>query len=431
MFGRNRELEAENRQLEATNRQLCSYISAIRTHIGYIMFTPGGDILDANEIFLSLVGYSIDEIKGKHHKIFCEQDYARSGEYHTFWANLNAGISQNGTFKRIDKNGEALWLESNYFPVRENGKVTKVIKIASDVTQHHIDLLDRNAMFDAISRSLAVIEFTPDGTILSANSNFLAATGYQLEQVVGKHHRMFCHDSFYRQNPDFWQQLANGHFNSGKFERINSAGESVWLEATYNPMKNAEGKVYKVIKFASDITERIQAALAAVEAASSTSEETSQITTHAKELLGDAVSTSNQVASQIHEAASLTDKLSTQSDSISEIVTTIRAIAEQTNLLALNAAIEAARAGDQGRGFAVVADEVRQLAARTSEATQEISTVVGENHQLTHQIKQQMEDVSTISTQGQDRINQVSEGVEQIAEGVTNFAQVVNQLGQQ
>ncbi|WP_425401964.1 methyl-accepting chemotaxis protein [Gilvimarinus chinensis] len=169
----------------------------------------------------------------------------------------------------------------------------------------------------------------------------------------------------------------------------------------------------------------------AVEAASSTSEETSQITLNAKGLLDDAVATSAQIAEQIKQAADITDRLNTQSESISDIVTTIRSIADQTNLLALNAAIEAARAGDQGRGFAVVADEVRQLAGRTSEATEEITKVVSDNHELAQQIKKQMEQVSQISEQGETKIHHVSDGVDQIEQGVMNFAQTVNRLAEQ
>jgi len=312
--------------------------------------------------------------------------------------------------------------------VRHGERVVKVIKIAADITQAKNAHLDRNALFSALDKSLAVIEFDPTGVILSANDNFLKTVRYRLADVVGKHHRIFCYDNFYRANPDFWSRLAAGHFQSGQFERKNAQGESVWLEATYNPIFDNEGKVYKVIKFASDITERITTGRNAVEAAASPSEETSQITTNARHVLEEAVATSTRIATQITQAAQVTHELNNQSQSISEIVSTIRAIAEQTNLLALNAAIEAARAGDQGRGFAVVADEVRKLAGRTSEATAEIASVVSANHALTQPIREQMEQVSQISGQGQDKIVEVATGMKEIEQGVANFALIVHQL---
>jgi methyl-accepting chemotaxis protein len=172
----------------------------------------------------------------------------------------------------------------------------------------------------------------------------------------------------------------------------------------------------------------VNTGLHAVEAASSTCEETSQITTNARFVLEDAISTSARISAQITQAAQVTDELNSQSQSITEIVSTIRAIAEQTNLLALNAAIEAARAGEQGRGFAVVADEVRKLAARTSEATTEIASVVNANHVLTKSIREQMEQVRSISGQGLEKIEGVSVGMKEIEQGVNNFALIVNQL---
>ncbi|WP_305881956.1 PAS domain-containing methyl-accepting chemotaxis protein [Gilvimarinus sp. DA14] len=430
MFGKNKEQEAHIGELENNNRELAASLDAIRNHMGYIEFTPSGDILDANNLFLDVVGYPLEEIRNRHHRMFCDSGYAASEEYQSFWRALAAGEGQQGTFKRYGKRGNVIWLEASYFPVFEGNRVSKVIKIASDVTESRNSLLDRNALFEALDRSLAVIEFDPTGNILTANSNFLNTIGYQLEDIVGKHHRMFCYDNFYQKNPDFWAQLAAGQFMSGKFERKDAHGETLWLEATYNPVRDASGKVYKVIKFASDISPRVRTAMQAVEAASSTSEETSQITLNAKSLLDDAVATSTKIAAQIKQAAEITDKLNAQSENISEIVTTIRSIADQTNLLALNAAIEAARAGDQGRGFAVVADEVRQLAGRTSEATEEISRVVGDNHELAQQIKSQMEEVSSISEQGETKIHHVSEGVDQIEQGVMNFAQTVNRLAE-
>jgi len=283
-------------------------------------------------------------------------------------------------------------------------------------------------LFTALDKSLTVIEFDPTGTIANANDNFLKTANYQLADVVGKHHRIFCTDLFYRNNPNFCSYLAVGNFQSGQFERKTSTGDPIWLEATYNPIFDVNGKVYKVIKFASNITERVKTGRSAVEAAASTSEETSQITTNARQVLEEAIATSNQISAKINQAAQVTHELNNQSQSISEIVSTIRAIAEQTNLLALNAAIEAARAGDQGRGFAVVADEVRKLAARTSEATAEIASVVGANHALTQSIREQMEQVSSISGQGQEKIVEVSTGMKEIEQGVENFARVVHEL---
>lgn len=428
MFGRKFKVDAQLVALEELCRRLAADLNAIKNNMGYIEFTPNGEILDANDLFLAVVGYQRSDLQGKHHRLLCERDYASSHEYKAFWENLRLGQAQCGTFKRLARDGHTIWLEASYFPVLEGNRVVKVIKIAADITQAKNSLVDRNALFTALDKSLAVIEFDPTGVILSANENFLKTVHYRLADVVGKHHRIFCYDAFYRSNPNFWALLAAGNFQSGQFERKDSLGNSVWLEATYNPIFDEDGKVYKVIKFASDITERVTSGHRAVEAAASTSEETSQITTNARVVLEEAVATATRISSQISQAAQVTHELNNQSQSISEIVSTIRAIAEQTNLLALNAAIEAARAGDQGRGFAVVADEVRKLAGRTSEATAEIASVVSANHALTQSIREQMEQVSNISGQGQDKIAEVSIGMKEIEQGVANFATIVNQL---
>lgn len=428
MFGRKIFFDNQVNALERLSHMLAKDINAIKDNIGYAEFSPDGVILETNNLILESLGYRDTELNGKHHRILCESTYSNSPEYQQFWEGLRTGKAQRGIVKRLSKNGQVVWLEASYFPINNDGKLIKVIKLATDVTNSHNMLLNHNALFTALNKSLAVIEFDPTGIILTANDNFLKTLNYKLTDVAGKHHRLFCNDKFYKDNSDFWTKLAAGNFQSGQFERKDSSGNTVWLEATYNPIFDTNGKVYKVIKFASDITERVKSGRHAAEAAASTSEETSQITNNARAVLEDAISTSTRISSQISQAAQVTDKLNIQSHSITEIVSTIRAIAEQTNLLALNAAIEAARAGDQGRGFAVVADEVRKLAARTSEATTEIASVVNENHTLTKSIRDQMEQVRSITGQGLEKIEEVATGMKEIEQGVNNFALIVHEL---
>lgn len=418
-------------EIEELRAQLCSRdaeLAAIRSNTAVIEFKPTGHVITANKLFLDIFDLTLDQVEGQHHSVLCEPEYARSSEYLSFWQMLAAGQPHSGIFKRFKLNGEIVWLEATYFPVLEDGKVSKIIKIAADVTKMQNDLKNHNALFDALNRSLAVIEFTPDGTVLTANQNFLSVIGYSLDDIAGKHHKMFCKDQFYKENPRFWNSLADGQFQSGIFERKNHLGEPIWLEATYNPVRDEDGNVYKVIKFASDITQRICTQQQAVLAASATSEETSQITSNASVSLKEAVDSSVEIVNQIEKAGKFTDELNSRSESITDIVSTIQGIAEQTNLLALNAAIEAARAGEQGRGFAVVADEVRALAASTSEATVGISEVVKDNRDLAHEITAQMQHVGEISAEGKDKLYTVSEGMNEISNGVKDFAEMVANL---
>lgn len=400
--------------------------------MAFIEFSPDGLILDANPLFLKLMGYPLDRVVGQHHRLFCAADEVAAPEYKRFWSELAAGKSHAGTFRRIKANGEAAWLEATYFPVLgEDRSVVKVIKIAADVTAEKNELLSKEALAAALDRSMAVIEFSPNGDIITANRNFLNVMGYSLEQLRGKHHRIFCTDTFYQQNSHFWSELAKGEFKSGQFERLNSHGQVVWLEATYNPVFDHAGKVYKVVKFASDITDRIEQAAAvrqAAEVASSTSEETAAIAQQGIKSLQAAVETSSRIAAQVSEATNLITQLNSQSKSIEEIVATISGIADQTNLLALNAAIEAARAGEQGRGFAVVADEVRQLAARTSKSTSEIAGVVQKNRELTSKVTETVHSVSITAEEGSQRTHQVSSIMEEIYQGAENVCRTTSGL---
>ena len=365
----------------------------------------------------------------------CRPEYSSSTEYRQFWETLRSGRTISGSFDRVAKNGDIVWLEATYLPVKDdNGTVQKVVKIASNVTEDHFQSERQEAMLSALDKSMATIEFTPKGVILDANRNFLQLMGYDIEGIRGKHHRMFCSDKFYEDNPTFWQDLESGQFRSGQFERKNVYGDVVWIEATYNPIFNIQGKVERVVKIASDITERVNRANAvqrAAEVASATAEETDQIARRGINTLEESVQTTRAINDQVADTVQTISQLSDQFKNIESIVVTIKSIAEQTNLLALNAAIEAARAGEQGRGFAVVADEVRTLAARTSESTTEIAKVVDTNRNMMSEIIGRVEQVSAISQDGLDKATAVSAIMDEIQKGAENVSQVVNGLNSQ
>ena len=430
MFG----LRKDNAKVDELERQLNeskSVLSAIYNHVAYIEFTPEGKVLDANDLFLDTVGYKREEVIGKHHRIFCDSDYAKSSEYSQFWQALQGANSTSGTFMRFNANGEKLWLEATYFPVEVNGVVTKVIKIASDITKNYVQRKSQEALTEALDKALATIEFHPDGTIIKANQNFLSTVGYSLAEIVGKHHKMFCTDSFYQNNPRFWEELSDGQFKSGKFKRITSDGSQIWLEATYNPILDNKGKVIKIVKFASNITDRIKDNEAVSEAAQIAYESavsSAQTAKTGSDILHDAIANSDAIVSQVLKSVDLIKNLNEQSAVIGSIVSTISSIADQTNLLALNAAIEAARAGEYGRGFAVVADEVRQLAASTSSSTNEIATVVKNNQELTNDISKQITSVSDSSEQGRELIAKVSEVIQEIERGADAVSATVSKL---
>ncbi|UXD86340.1 methyl-accepting chemotaxis protein [Thalassolituus hydrocarboniclasticus] len=418
-------------QLEQALAEAQALEQALRQDSAMIEFAPDGTITAVNDLFLQVVGYRRDEVMGQHHRMFCSNDYVNSEEYRNFWRQLAAGQFASGSFPRINKQGERLWLRATYFPVQLNGRVVRVIKLAQDVTANTEKRQRQEAVMDALDRSQAIIEFTPDGTIQNANENFLRTMGYRLEEIKGKHHKMFCTEGFNREYPDFWQQLGQGRIQNGKFERRDKQGRIIWLEASYNPILDSNKRVVKVIKFARDITERVTQALQVREAselARSNSADTVNLAQNGSGLLRASVTASAQVAAQVGDVAQSISNLSSKSAEISAIVTTISSIAEQTNLLALNAAIEAARAGEHGRGFAVVADEVRSLASRTNSSTLEIDEMVKANEALTRAAMEQMEKTQQQTRQVGEQIQQAADVIEQIRHSAEDVAATVARL---
>ncbi len=235
-------------------------IDAISKSQAVIEFTPDGIIQKANDNFLGAMGYSLNEIQGQHHGMFVDENYRSSSEYREFWAKLKRGEYEAGEFKRVAKGGKEVWINASYNPIFDlSGKPVKVVKYATDVTAQKLKNADYEGQISAISKSQAVIAFDLNGHILEANDNFLGAMGYRLDEIQGKHHSIFMpnEDKNSTEYRAFWESLNRGEFSQGEFRRVNKKGEDVWIQASYNPIFDINGKPFKVVKYASDITEEV------------------------------------------------------------------------------------------------------------------------------------------------------------------------------
>lgn len=591
--------------------QLADYagqLAAISKSQAVIEFNLDGTILTANENFLQTVGYSLDEIKGRHHSMFAEETYKNSYEYREFWAKLNRGEYVAGEFKRIGKGGKDIWIQASYNPIMDsNGKPFKVVKYATDITaqislrndaskfrtvvddavaaimmidrnftvtfvnnstynllnkhldtlrtafpgfdpkkvlgssidqfhknpQHQRQLLsdpnrlpyetdikvgtlsfslrvtairdaagnyvgnslewkdvtaermqaildaDYRGQIAAISKGQAVIEFKLDGTIVSANENFLRTLNYSLDEIQGRHHSMFAEEAF-KHSPEyreFWAKLNRGEFVAGEFKRIGKGGKEVWIQATYNPIMDLNGKPCKVIKYASDITAQVKARqemarilelvnsnattlgssaeeLTAVSTQmASNAEETSAqanvvsaaseqvsknvqtVATGVEEMnaaireiaknASDSARVSQKAVTDAQTANATISKLGESSAEIGKVIKVITSIAEQTNLLALNATIEAARAGEAGKGFAVVANEVKELAKETAKATEDISRKIEAIQADTTGAVMSIKQIGEVISQINDISNTIASAVEEQTATATEMSRNV------
>ncbi|KLD65842.1 methyl-accepting chemotaxis protein [Dyella japonica] len=251
----------ETPELQLVPHELRAVSEALNRVQAVIEFDLKGKVLHANDNFLKAMGYTLEDIRGQHHRIFCEPAYAASAEYKKFWESLGKGVLDRGEYKRIGGDGREVWINASYNPVfDENGKPYKVIKFATDVTANRQQKAEFEGKVNAIDKAQAMIEFDLGGHVLSANDNFLKAMGYALEEIQGHHHRMFCEDAYTASQAyaDFWAKLNRGEFDAGRYKRLGKGGRVIWIQATYNPIYDGNGRLSKVVKFATDVTAQVE-----------------------------------------------------------------------------------------------------------------------------------------------------------------------------
>ncbi len=397
-------------------------VAAIGKSQGVIEFNLDGTVLDANANFLNLLGYSIDEIRGKHHSMFVDPTYRQSIEYRLFWDRLGRGEYDAGQYRRIGKDGKDIWIQASYNPIMDqHNKPYKVVKYATDITADKFKNADVSGQLAAINKSQAVIEFALDGVVLNANPLFLSVVGYSLDEVKGKHHSMFVDPSeragdAYR---EFWAGLNRGDYQAAEYKRMDKGGKDVWIQASYNPIIDLNGKPFKVVKYATDTTAQVIARMKServrsmMESVAAGAEELNASVSEISEAMVKSKETASLAVVRVDAADEKAQRLSMAAQSMGGIVEMIGDITGQINLLALNATIESARAGEAGRGFAVVASEVKKLASQVKDAADKISEEIAA--------------LNAISGDVVGALNVIKQAIQNVSEYVTSTAAAVEE----
>ena len=416
-------------------------VAALHRAQAIIEFDLEGNILDANDNFLRTMGYPREEVVGQHHRMFVTPEERDGETYRAFWQRLGEGQHYTGQFERVAQGGRRVWIQGSYSPILDAaGRPRKIVKHATDVTAQRLKTADMEGRLAAIDRAQAVISFDLDGTILEANDNFLHVMGYGRDEVIGNHHRMFV-DPRERASDEythFWERLRRGEYNAALYRRVRKDGADVWIQATYNPIFDMAGKPFKIVKYATDVTQQAVAMNMLQGALGSLAETVPVIAgdaQNANRLAHDASTSASSGGAMVDRLVETMGEIDRRAQSMAEIIAVMDSIAFQTTILAINAAVEAAHAGEQGRGFGVVAQEVRALSQRSAQSAKEIRELVqntieslGEGSERARQAGAAMHAIVDSAGQVNARVGQIADAAHAQAAGLVQVRQAIEQL---
>jgi methyl-accepting chemotaxis protein len=400
-------------------------IAAINRTQAVIEFALDGTILEANSNFLDAMGYARGDVVGKHHRIFVDSMEAEGEAYAAFWQRLGKGQPDVGLYRRVGAGGREVWIQASYNPVLDRrGRAIKVVKFATDVTEQRLRTADMEGRLAAIDKAQAVISFSLDGIILDANDNFLATMGYERDEVIGQHHRMFVDrvDRESREYHAFWEKLGRGEYDSSLYRRVDRRGREVWIQGSYNPILDMGGRPFKVVKYATDVTAQTRATRTLHASLAELADTVPAIAEQARvtnALANDASRSAADGGAMVEAVIATMSAIQDGARDIAEIVGMIDSIAFQTNILSLNAAIEAARSGEHGKGFAVVAQEVRMLSQRSAGSAKDIRALI-------ESTLERVQEGSARSTEAGAAMRDILASVTSLLERVSDVARATN-----
>lgn len=405
-----------SRGLLETRQAVANYsgqLSAIDKSQAVVEYDMKGCVITANANFLNAMGYSLDEVKGKNHAMFTDQAQSNSADYRRFWDSLCSGQYQSGEYKRIGRGGIEIWVQASYNPIYSpDGAVYKIVEYATDITKQKLQISDFIGQIDAIGKSQAVIAFDTKGTVLSANANFLQATGYSAEEIVGKHHSMFC-DPAYASSAEyraFWEALGRGQYQSAEYRRVGRGGRELWLQASYNPILDPSGRVYKVVKYASDVTQAVMAR-----------KENERGMEEAVQLLRDVSAgmlTNKMNGDYKGTFADIKKALNATIDKLTEIVVNIKSSAESVGCAA----------NEISSGSADLSQRTEQQASNleeTAASMEEVTGAVKQNTENANNAKELAQQANNVAEQGGEVVERAVSAMGEIERSSQKIADII------